>query len=173
MAQPPRQPAARARSRRRSRSLSRVLSRSARPSRPGPFHPARVVSESAPLVRKLVPPHLDEAIARLAVRQHGVVALAQLRELGLSARAVQARAARGRLHRLYRGVYALGHVALTVQGTRLAAVLACGPAAVLSHRSAAAAWGLRPTSRARLEVSTTARGCRGAAGIDVHRPRRI
>jgi very-short-patch-repair endonuclease/predicted transcriptional regulator of viral defense system len=132
-----------------------------------------VASESASLVRKLVPPHLDEAIAGLAVRQHGVVALAQLRELGLSARAVQARAARGRLHRLYRGVYAVGHVALTVQGRRMAAVLACGPAAVLSHRSAAAAWGLRPTSRARLEVSTTARGCRGAAGIDVHRPRRI
>jgi predicted transcriptional regulator of viral defense system len=55
-------------------------------------------------------------IATLADRQHGVVALRQLRKLGLSARAVQYRAARGQLHRIHRGVYAVGRSKLTGRG---------------------------------------------------------
>jgi hypothetical protein len=47
----------------------------------------------------------------------------------------------GRLQLLYRGVYAVGHASLGREGRRLAAVLACGPDAVLSHRTAAAHWG--------------------------------
>lgn len=80
-------------------------------------------------VRFLGPPSLDVAVSELARRQHGVVALEQLVALGLSARAVQQRAARGRLHRLYRGVYAVGHTALAREGRWLAAVLACGEGA--------------------------------------------
>jgi hypothetical protein len=130
-----------------------------------------VAHKSETLVRKCEPPHVDEAIEALAGRQHGVVALPQLRELGLDARAVQARAMTGRLHRLYRGVYAVGHTAMTLNGRRMAAVLACGPGAALSHRSAAAAWAIRGTDRARLEVSTLIRAHRGVTGIEVHRPR--
>jgi predicted transcriptional regulator of viral defense system len=88
----------------------------------------------------------SRSLARLAARQHGVVSLAQVRALGLGARGAQHRAAAGALHRVRRGVYAVGHPLLTPDGARMAAVLACGPGAVLSHRSAGAAWGLRATS---------------------------
>ena len=110
----------------------------------------------------------DTALARLAARQHGVVALAQLRTLGLSASGVRSRVARGRLHRLHRGVYAVGHARVTRQGHWLAAVLACGADAVLSHRSAAALWGLRPSDRSSVDVTTFGRAGRSRAGIDEH-----
>jgi very-short-patch-repair endonuclease len=110
---------------------------------------------------------LDAKVASLAADQHGVVTLAQLRQLGLSGRAVQARAARGALHRVHRGVYAVGHPLLGPDGRRMAAVLACGPGAVLSHRSAAAAWGFRATDRVRHEVTTADRGRRHRPGIEV------
>lgn len=89
---------------------------------------------------------LDAQVARLAARQHVVFSLAQLVELGLAPRAVQQRAATGRLHRIHRGVYSLvPSELLGWRGRYLAAVLACGPGAVLSHRSAAHLLGLRPT----------------------------
>jgi hypothetical protein len=118
-------------------------------------------------------PGLDRELAALASRQHGVVTLAQVRALGLSARGVQHRAAAGRLHRLYPGVYAVGHAAVGVDGARMAAVLACGDGALLSHRSAAAAWGLRLSSRTRWEVTTPHRGRRNRRAIDLYRGRRL
>lgn len=82
-------------------------------------------------------------LADLAGRQHGVVSIRQLLgPLGYSASAVARAAADGRLLRLYRGVYAVGHTDLSPQGRCLAAVLACAPDAVLSHVSAAWLWGL-------------------------------
>jgi hypothetical protein len=74
---------------------------------------------------------------RLAGEQHGVVARRQLRALGLSLDAIDHRVASGRLHPLHRGVYAVGHRALTLRGRFRAAVLACGETAVLSHFAAA------------------------------------
>jgi predicted transcriptional regulator of viral defense system len=114
-------------------------------------------------------PRREQAVGRLAAGQHGVVSLSQLRSLGLSASAVRSRVAAGRLHRLHRGVYAVGHPVLTIEGRWLAAVLACGPDAVLSHRSAAALWDLRPSARTAIDVSTPSRAGRSRAGIDVHR----
>ena len=73
---------------------------------------------------------------------------------------------------LHRGVYALGHTALRPEGHRLAAVLACGPGAVLSHRSAAAHWGLLRTDQTRIDV-TAPRGRHGAPGIRLHRTRSL
>jgi hypothetical protein len=90
----------------------------------------------------------DRAIAVLASRQHGVVARRQLEQLGLERGAIQHRLADGRLHRIHVGGYAVGHGAISPYGRWMAAVLACGPRAVLSHASAAALWGLRSTSRA-------------------------
>jgi very-short-patch-repair endonuclease/predicted transcriptional regulator of viral defense system len=113
-------------------------------------------------------PPRDVAIARLAARQLGVVSLTQLKALGLTASAVRSRVASGRLHRVHRGVYAVGHGRLTVEGHWLAAVLACGSKAVLSHRSAAALWGLRSDNRARTDVSVPSRSARSRPGIDVH-----
>jgi predicted transcriptional regulator of viral defense system len=114
-------------------------------------------------------PPRDVAIARLAARQLGVVSLTQLKALGLTASAVRSRVASGRLHRVYRGVYAVGHGRLTVEGHWLAAVLACGHKAVLSHRSAAGLWSLRPDNRANTDVSLPSRSARSRPGIDVHR----
>jgi predicted transcriptional regulator of viral defense system len=111
---------------------------------------------------------MDAAIAALAGSQHGVVALPQLVVLGLGARSVRARVAAGRLHRFHRGVYAVGHPLVTAEGRWMAAVLACGEGALLSHRSAGILWGLRESGGARVDVTTTRRVGRGRAGIRVH-----
>jgi very-short-patch-repair endonuclease len=94
--------------------------------------------------------------------------LNQLRALGLCPSAVRERVAAGKLHRVHRGVYSVGHSVLSVEGRWMAAVLACGPGAVLSHRSAAALWGLRPSARARIDVTAPRRAGRVREGIDVH-----
>src|SRR6185312_5957673 len=87
----------------------------------------------------------DRWIAMLAGRQHGVVTAAQLAEAGIDKDGIACRRRAGRLHRLYRGVYAVGHRSLSWRGRWLAAVLAAGDGAALSHSSAAALWQfLRP-----------------------------
>jgi hypothetical protein len=80
----------------------------------------------------------DARVAKLAAGQWGVVTVAQLYECGLSRREVQGRALRGILHPLYKGVFAWGHHNIATEGRFLAAVMACGVRAVLSHYSAAA-----------------------------------
>src|SRR5829696_6172132 len=107
-------------------------------------------------------------IAELAEHQHGAVALRQLEALGLSATAVHKRAARGYLHRVHRGVSAVGRPGLNANGRLMAAILAYGPDAVASHRSAAGLWGLRPDNRPNVELSVRTTGARGRRGIDVH-----
>jgi predicted transcriptional regulator of viral defense system len=114
-------------------------------------------------------PRLDLALAQLAERQHGVVSLSQLASLGLSRSGVQSRICRGRLHRVHRGVYSVGHPLLTVEGRYMAAVLACGPGAVVSHRSAADLLDLRRTDRATVDVTTPGQRGRKRQGIDAHR----
>src|SRR4051794_21640510 len=88
---------------------------------------------------------LDRAIAALAARQHGVVERMQLLRIGLTRHEIGERIRAGRLHPLHRGVYAVGHRRLSRQGRYLAAVLACGDGAVLSHCAAADLWELRAT----------------------------
>jgi very-short-patch-repair endonuclease/predicted transcriptional regulator of viral defense system len=104
----------------------------------------------------------EHEVAALAARQHGVVTRSQLASLGLSDAAIDHRIARAGLHRIHRGVFAVGHRAITREGAWMAAVLAAGPGAVLSHRSAAALWGIRDTSRREIEV-TSPRQCRRPA----------
>jgi Transcriptional regulator, AbiEi antitoxin/Protein of unknown function (DUF559) len=82
----------------------------------------------------------DLALARVAARQHGLVTSAQLARAGLTRAAISNRVAAGRLHPLYRGVYGLGHRKLSQEGGWLAAVLASGDGAALSHLSAATLW---------------------------------
>lgn len=113
-----------------------------------------------------------DALAALVARQHGVVARRELLSIGYSAGAVDAWLRTGRLHRLHQGVYAVGHPVLTPEGRWLAAVLACGPGAVLSHRSAAALWGIGVGDRGRVDV-TVPRTRRGPAGVAVRRARRL
>jgi hypothetical protein len=114
----------------------------------------------------------DRALAQLAVGQWGVVSRAQLVALGLGRGAIEARLRNGRLRRLHRGVYAIGGAHLPPRGRWLAAVLACGPGAFLSHRSAAAHWGLLQSRAARVEVTAPATR-RGATGIRLHRARSL
>ena len=95
--------------------------------------------------------------------------MAQLHEAGMGRGAIHARVRAGRVVRLHRGVYAVGHAQLTALGWRWAAVLACGgpDRAALSHRSAAAVWDLLP-SPAQFDISTLA-SARSTRRIRVHR----
>jgi very-short-patch-repair endonuclease len=112
-----------------------------------------------------VPLGVDEVIAGLAGRQHGVVGRAQLLAAGVTVAAIKHRVNAGRLHPLYRGVYAVGHLVLSQRGRWMAATLATD--GVLSHRSAGALWCLRP-SQGRIEV-TTPRTRAKRPGLLLHR----
>jgi very-short-patch-repair endonuclease len=112
----------------------------------------------------------DLLVAQMAAAQHGLVTLDQCRRAGLSQRAVSRRLAGGRFHRIFRGVYAVGHTKLSNEGRWMAAVLACGPDAVLSHRSAAELWRLLSPRRAPVDVTVPRRSGRARRpGIRLHR----
>jgi very-short-patch-repair endonuclease len=98
-----------------------------------------------------------------------VVARRQLLELGLSARRIERRIASGRLHPVWRGVYAVGRPQLDRRGRWMAAVLVCGPHAALSHGSAAALWGFGAEQGDLIDVSVPARRRSRLPGIRVHR----
>ena len=118
-------------------------------------------------MEKLTHPHREQRLAALAKRQHGVVARRQLRALGLGPGAIDSRLRFGRLHAVHRGVYAVGHAGLNQRGIWLAAVLAHGESAVLSHLSAAALWGLLGPAQPTDVTSTHSRP--GRRGIRLHR----
>jgi very-short-patch-repair endonuclease len=108
-----------------------------------------------------------QSLADLAERQHGVISIRQMETLGYSRDAVSYASRSGRLHRLHRGVYAVGHRSLTWHSHCLAAVLACGTSAVASHSSAAWLWGLLRYRPGRLHV-TSPRRRHAKAAIGVH-----
>jgi hypothetical protein len=113
----------------------------------------------------------DHQIAAIADRQHGVVAHAQLLELGLSGSAIGRRVAAGRLHRRHRGVYTVGHRRTGIEGVWWAAVLAYAPDGVLSHASAAAAFAML-RSRA-VHITVTRNGRKRRPGIVFHQRRSL
>ena len=123
----------------------------------------------------------DAAIARVAANQHGVITTEQLISAGLLSSGITDRLSAGRLHRIHRCVYAVGHRALSDRGRWMAAVLACGETAVLSHLSAGELWGIhRPVRRrsdaggnvevpdVHVTIPSTA-GIRKRTGIVLHR----
>jgi predicted transcriptional regulator of viral defense system len=97
----------------------------------------------------------DHSLAALAEGQHGVVSRSQLMQMGWSAGAIEKRVRAGRMHRMHAGVYLVGHRLISREGRWMAAALASGSDAVLSHWSAAALWGIRPSSRTRIDVTVT------------------
>jgi very-short-patch-repair endonuclease len=124
---------------------------------------------------------IDRRLAILAARQHGLVTTAQAVAAGVDKHAVTYRLRAGRLHRIHRGVYAVGHARLTFEGRCLAAALACGDRpptskglpfiAAVSHRAAAALWRLLPPAAGPIDVSLTTRsGRKQRDGIAIHRP---
>ena len=114
---------------------------------------------------------IDHAIANAAHGRHGYVTRRRLLALGLSGDAIQYRVAIGRLHPRYPRVYAVGHVPPAPYANAMAAVLACGDGAVLSHGSALTLWGFWPRWSTPLEV-TTPRHAR-PPGLPVHRSRTL
>jgi predicted transcriptional regulator of viral defense system len=118
----------------------------------------------------LAQPAVDAGLAELVRGQHVVFGLDQLRELGLTRAAVSRRAVTGRLYRIHHAVYSLvPRELLTREGLYMAAVLACGPGAALSHRSAARLHGLRNVGYTRVEVTVPGRSTRTHSGVAVHR----
>ncbi len=113
-------------------------------------------------------------MADIARQQHGVATYKQLCGAGLDAAAVARRTKAGRLHRVHRGVYAVGHTALSREGRWMAAVLACGEGAVVSHRSAAVLWGLLPPRSGPVHISVPRIGGKATrGGIRLHRSRTL
>jgi hypothetical protein len=108
-------------------------------------------------------------VAAIATRQHGIATRAQLRDAGWSDGQIDNRLARGYLIPVRRGVLAVGHGSLTQHSQWIAAVLCAGPRAVLSHRSAAALWGLS-SGRPEIEVTRPSNGCH-RRGLTVHSTR--
>jgi very-short-patch-repair endonuclease len=111
----------------------------------------------------------DEIIAERARAQHGVVARRQLLEAGMGARAIEGRVERGSLHRLHRGVYKVGYRRIGRKGRWMAAVLAGGDRALLSHRSAARLWKLLPPKAEPVEVTCTSSSRSRRDGVVCHR----
>lgn len=97
-----------------------------------------------------------------------MVSARQLLAVGLTHSAVHERMTSGRLHRVHRAVYAVGHRLLTPRGRWMAAVLAGGDGALLSHRAALALWDLRPAPSGSLDILVPGRGRRSRPGIRIH-----
>src|SRR5262249_42591547 len=108
-----------------------------------------------PYVRELL---VEQRIAAIAGRQPGVIAAVQLLACGMSTSAISRASAAGRLHRIYRGVYAVGHLALSLEANWQAATLSCGEGSVLSHRSAAELWRMLEPQNGSIHVAVLTPG---------------
>jgi very-short-patch-repair endonuclease len=112
---------------------------------------------------------LPRGLWKLVRSQHGVVARSQLLEMGLSPGAITHRLQQGRLHPIQRGVYAVGRPGVGRPGRWIAAVLSCGPDAVLSHASAAELLGIVTAGAGPIEVSIPPGRARLRPSVRVHR----
>ena len=115
----------------------------------------------------------DVLLARLAARQAGVVSRGQLLALGFTRREIELLVKCARLIRVHNGVFAVGHEALSDRGIIIAALLAVGPGAVVSHGTAAYVWSLIPSMPPFVHVTLTARRPRQRHGIRVHHATRL
>ena len=130
-----------------------------------------LASRPSRAVRPKLDKRVGERVALAASDEWGVLSTRELTSYGLTRSRISGWARDGRLHRKHRGVYAVGHPGLTLQGRFLAAVKACGPGAILSHYSAAALWRLLDWEERFVEVTVSGRGTRCHEGIHVHRTR--
>lgn len=111
----------------------------------------------------------DGEIARICQGQHGLITLEQLEDQGLTVQAIHERRLAGRLHRIHQRVYSLTPGVMTQRGKFKAATLACGPGAVLSHRTAAYLWGLVDGWSEPIDVTAPNRRGRSPVGVAAHR----
>jgi len=115
------------------------------------------------------PNHRDRLVGRLADQRHGVVSREQLVAAGVGPGAIARGIEAGRLRPVFRGVYAVGHIALRREGWWMAALLACGEGAALSHRTAAMVWGLQTGPTLPIDVTTSTDHGRKHRHITTHR----
>ena len=117
----------------------------------------------------------ERALADLAGRQRGVVSIRQLRAAGFDNAAIKRRCRAGRLHRLHRGIYLVGHCIAPEGAAEVAALFACGPESVVSHRSAGRLWKLPAFRNWRTPVDVTVPGRDPGRkpGIEIHRARKL
>jgi very-short-patch-repair endonuclease len=120
---------------------------------------------------RTAPPDVDARIAALATHQDGLVTREELLALPLTSSAIGGRVRSKRLHIVFRGVYAVGHKALSRRGLLRAALLTVGPRAVLSHRTAAYVWGLIRELPTTIDVLVLGTPPRSRPGICVHETR--
>lgn len=113
----------------------------------------------------------DWRVAEVATAQGGVISLGQLREAGISSDAAEGRARRGGMHRVHRGVYAVGHRALDRPTLLRSALLACGEGAVISHGTAAAHLGLSERWPTLIDITVPVEAGRKLDGIRCRRCR--
>lgn len=123
-----------------------------------------------------MPRNTDDTIRAIAARQHGVVTRRQLIGEGISSGAVERRVSAGRLRPVHRGVYRVGPLPAP-RSREMAAVLACGPAATVGHRSAAGLWQIlsaptAPPTTGPVDIILRV-GCRRRPGIRIHRIRTV
>jgi very-short-patch-repair endonuclease len=109
---------------------------------------------------------MHDVVAELADRQEGMVASWQLLGLGYTRQSVSRRVGWKEFVRVHTGVFFVGHCAITFKGRCMAAALACGPEAAISHHAAAALYDLRPIPQVLIDVTAPKRRCR--AGIRSH-----
>jgi very-short-patch-repair endonuclease len=110
---------------------------------------------------------------RLAARQHGVISRKQLLDLGFTKHAIQHRVSTGRLFPIHRAVFSVGRPELDLHGRCMAAVLACGPRALVSHETAAELWGIRSSRDGPIEISVPLTVQRSLTGVRLHRRRSL
>jgi very-short-patch-repair endonuclease len=116
---------------------------------------------------------LDVLLARLATRQEGVAGRRQLAAIGFTRNEIDNRILRRRLIAVHQGVYAVGHEALSDRGRMIAALIATGPGAFLSHRAAAYLWKLTPSLPPFIDVTLTDRAPRRRRGLHIHQAQRL
>ena len=134
---------------------------------------AQGVDASRLAIRDKLPPPPDVLVAAIAAEQRGQITTRQLRECGVNGDAVLRRVRRGWLHPIYRGVYAVGHAGITLEGRFMAAVLACGHSALLSNFSGSAYLGFTTWEDRLPEVTVIGTRARRIEGIRVHRARSL
>jgi very-short-patch-repair endonuclease len=142
--------------------------RALRPAAPDPGIDGDIRRQRRSAAIAAAPTGIDRRIAIQATGQDGIIERRQLLALGVTAAAIDHRVRTGRLIVLYRGVYAVGHAALSERGTLRAALIAAGPTAAHSHRTAAARWKLIPSMPPFVEVTVTRKGPRSRRGLKIH-----
>jgi very-short-patch-repair endonuclease len=115
----------------------------------------------------------DVVVAWVAARQLGLITAEQLIAAGVGRGSIRWRLANGALHRVFRGVYLVGHPVPAPGALEFAAVLACGPGMVVSHRSAAGLCGITATAPGVVEVTAVGRDCRSRRGLRVHQVQKL